>query len=768
MKIKHILTSLVAVCALAIGCTKEQKVTLLDEIQVSQSIVALGDTPTTVEVTAKNNWEIDIKEEDIPSWVKITPLSGQAGTTKLTFEKGEPSDKAYESLSLTLKCGEKSLRLLVQMGDPKPINTEDDPWTPDEAIEYFKANGTGASFFVKGVVKTSKIDTGYGNAEFYLLENDPEYDFEFYRCLDLKEEKFTKADKVKAGDTIIGFGTLTVYKNTVEFAQGCYLTKIIKSEIEFKTPAELNAKKEGDVLQAKLVVTGNDFRFKINADWLSITNIETIPATYDDRGRIVDPQMTLVDIFVDSNIGGSREGKIDFMSGTSMVTATIKQEGSITAVTVAEFLAAEVGAAQYKLSGFITDRTDLAGHKFDLVNYGNFDLTDATGNAYVYGVGANGDIATYGVKEGDIIEIIGTRGDYKGTPQVAGGQYVSHKSVTPATAAQVNALADDDKNDPKNYVRVTGKVTNGTATPGHKFDLETYGNFDLVDESGSLYVYGVSTGWNGETKKFGTLGVKEGDIITLVGYKTSYNGTNELVGMYISHEAGQSEVSLKETSWYYFVPGDSDGGKMAFSFVDDTNCFMVNGDKTGWWWGPDYGNFDGVYTFDPATKSGNINFTELGIVFGLSLNAEGHLIVDATSAEMGTFELEQGEFFTEPESGAVTIDLTAQGYENAQEVAMVESGSVVVTFDKGTGSNTPKYYTSGNAVRVYANGTVTVSNTQAISEISFEFGYGDGTNEITTETGSFDGTTWTGSAASVTFTVNGTSGHRRIAKITVK
>ena len=88
------------------------------------------------------------------------------------------------------------------------------------------------------------------------------------------------------------------------------------------------------------------------------------------------------------------------------------------------------------------------------------------------------------------------------------------------------------------------------------------------------------------------------------------------------------------------------------------------------------------------------------------------------------------------------------------------------TFDKGTNSNGPKYYTSGTAVRVYGSNTITITG-KSIVKIVITFGSSDGTNEITTDVGTFATDTWTGSADSVTFTIGGTKGHRRIAKIEV-
>lgn len=116
----------------------------------------------------------------------------------------------------------------------------------------------------------------------------------------------------------------------------------------------------------------------------------------------------------------------------------------------------------------------------------------------------------------------------------------------------------------------------------------------------------------------------------------------------------------------------------------------------------------------------------------------------------------------------VTVDLTAQGFENAQAVETVTSGDVTLAFDKGTNNNAPKFYTSGNAVRLYGSNSMTVSaNGANITAINLTFGSGDGSNPITATPGSFSTNAWTGEATEVVFTIGGTSGNRRFAKIEV-
>ena len=69
-----------------------------------------------------------------------------------------------------------------------------------------------------------------------------------------------------------------------------------------------------------------------------------------------------------------------------------------------------------------------------------------------------------------------------------------------------------------------------------------YGNFTLVDETGSVKVYGLTAEKvDKNDQSFSTLGLKEGDIVTLCGTRDNYNGEDQVGGpsYYISHEEGE-------------------------------------------------------------------------------------------------------------------------------------------------------------------------------------------------------------------------------------
>ncbi|MDO4736733.1 MAG: hypothetical protein Q4B21_06950, partial [Bacteroidia bacterium] len=137
-----------------------------------------------------------------------------------------------------------------------------------------------------------------------------------------------------------------------------------------------------------------------------------------------------------------------------------------------------------------------------------------------------------GIKVGDILTLVGTRASYSGTAQVGGpAYYVSHKSHTEATVAQFLAASTGDA-----YYKLTGTIQN--------LKSDVYGNFDLVDETGSVYVYGLTKApVEKNDKSFASLGLKEGDKVTIVGTRAEYKGDAQVGGpaYYLYHESGSSE-----------------------------------------------------------------------------------------------------------------------------------------------------------------------------------------------------------------------------------
>lgn len=109
--------------------------------------------------------------------------------------------------------------------------------------------------------------------------------------------------------------------------------------------------------------------------------------------------------------------------------------------------------------------------------------------------------------------------------------------------------------DPGIWYELTGTISNITN--------ETYGNFNLIDETGKVLVYGLTdTKQGSNNKSFSTIGLKEGDILTLKGTRSSYNGTPQVGGpaYYVSHEAG-AVVGPTSATIAEFLAAEEDGTK---------------------------------------------------------------------------------------------------------------------------------------------------------------------------------------------------------------
>ena len=83
------------------------------------------------------------------------------------------------------------------------------------------------------------------------------------------------------------------------------------------------------------------------------------------------------------------------------------------------------------------------------------------------------------------------------------------------------------------YYQLTGTVANISNT--------YFGNFDLIDETGSVYVYGLVSSEGAADGTFESLGLKEGDVVTIAGRRASYKGDPQVGdAYYISHVEGLS------------------------------------------------------------------------------------------------------------------------------------------------------------------------------------------------------------------------------------
>jgi len=493
MKLKRIFPFFIALLALFTSCTDEKIMTLLDEIQVSSSYVSIpvDGGSTSITITAKDSWTV----ENNTDWLTISSTAGSAGESTLTFSAESALDG--RTAEVLIQSGGQTQRINIIQG----LATIS-PATCAEVI----AGPDSKTYQVTGVC-TGISNTLYGN---WYLEDETGSVY-IYGTLDAKGgEKNFLSWGLEVGDEITVQGPKTTYYGTVELVNVTVIN-INKSLIKVDSVANAELPLEGGEFTAYLTCKGEGVSVEIPEDaksWLSISSIQSAGIN------------TVVKFNAAANTGGDRETTLTFHTtdGTKDYSAqtTLSQLGAILEVSIADFLAAPVDNTSYRLQGVVASISDATS--------GKINLSDYSGEVYVYKIV---DFDTYDVKVGDIITIVGKRGEYNGSPQVTGAVMEEVIPVTPITIAEVLTKPDDANT----YFMVTGTITSITS--------DTYGNLYLNDGD-EIYSYGCYPGWGatGDDRKYlvTDLGLKVGDQLTVIAPKGSYNGSPQLVNsIYFSH-----------------------------------------------------------------------------------------------------------------------------------------------------------------------------------------------------------------------------------------
>ena len=351
---------------------------------------------------------------------------------------------------------------------PTGEGTADNPFNVAAALEYVnnlaadeKSEG---NIYIKG--KVSSINTNYdesgtfGNAVFYISDDGTgKNTFYVYRALYLGNKKYSSGETLNEGDEVIICGKVVNYKGTTP--------ETVQSEAFLYSLNGKTAGGGGDTPVGKEVTC---------AEAVELTNALDDNATSSDVysitgyitevvGSVSKNQQTFW--MADTKDGGRvfeaywanlPEGVSEFKKGSKVkitgnlmkyvkdgkVTPEIKNAdvvileegggedpqpgGDVKVVTIADFnAAAESTDVWYQLTGTVKNLKN--GDQ-----YGNFDLEDATGSVYVYGLLSEkgGEkkkfqdlVAAKGIQEGSTITIIGNRGSYNGKIEVMNAYFVS-------------------------------------------------------------------------------------------------------------------------------------------------------------------------------------------------------------------------------------------------------------------------------------------------------------------------------------------------------
>ena len=490
MKLKYFVPMFIMALAMLTSCSDDDVVTYPDGLRVSSSYMALpvdGGT-ATITVNCNQKWSVDT----VGAFSKKTPWFDY----KIIEEK-DSLPKIQLSADATLDGRSTSFKIVAENGTTQIVNVMQGLSTVSTATcAEVIAGPDSKTYQVKGTC-TAIANTTYGN--WYL--NDGTGEIYIYGTLDKdgKEKNFLSLG-LEVGDEVVVQGPKTTYGTTVELVN-VTVVAINKSLIKVDSTyvgevASNELPLEGGELTAYVTCKGNGVTVDIPEDakdWLSIAAIKNggsevvfkaAPNTGGDRNTTV--------------IFKTTDGKKDYTS-----QMTISQKGSIIPATCAEFNAAPVGDAQYRIYGIVT--------KVANTKYGNIYVQDYSGEVYVYGTTNYSD---FPVKEGDVINIVGPRAEHKGNPQMTNATIDELcASAEPISLAEFNAA--EDSND-KFYV-LTGKISS--------IENDKYGNVYIEDETGEkVYLYGVYGDWTGANKQYFLKdnAIAVGDTITVVTIKTSH------------------------------------------------------------------------------------------------------------------------------------------------------------------------------------------------------------------------------------------------------
>ena len=361
---------------------------------------------------------------------------------------------------------------------------------------------TGTKHYVKGWVK--KLANGhadgiskFNNALFYMVDEkgNTDEDFYAYQVYGLNGEKITNPDGVAVDDYVVIYGELTNYNGTYETV-GKGAAHIWKST----NPA----------------LSGGD-------------NPGNNPTEVVGDGSMENPY-TANDVLLLNN---SNAGKY-------WVKAYIVGQINGKSISGAEFNAPFSGSSNDDGSVNNYNTNILIANNADEANSGNCVPVQLPNGALRTGLNLvqNPDM------DGQEVLIYGSLEAYFGAAGVKAPEYakvgdkefgvnpnVEQKEPT-AKVVTIKEFIDAPES-PEVYYELTG-VISGLSAGGNAV---VYGNFDLADETGSVYVYGltkefIAVGTTSNDKSFASLGLKDGDKITLRGFRGSYNGKIEVMGAY--------------------------------------------------------------------------------------------------------------------------------------------------------------------------------------------------------------------------------------------
>lgn len=281
MKSLNIFTTLLAVCALAIGCNKVEEPMALNNLQLSQTYVAIPAAGGSVKVTftATEDWTLEIPTEvngdkylddslgvvtpkksisalelSENSWVEISPKSGSAGTTTVTFSAVQATES--HSSSLQIKVGDNIQNIIVAQVAGKVD-------VPIISVKDAEA-AVGSTVRVKGAC-TAISSTVYGN---WYLKDDAGNTIYIYGTVDDSGSYNWPSFNIAVGDVVTVQGPVTLYNGTYELVDASVIE--VKKALILADSPKKTIGKEAEEFALELTNKGENITYESASDWLTV------------------------------------------------------------------------------------------------------------------------------------------------------------------------------------------------------------------------------------------------------------------------------------------------------------------------------------------------------------------------------------------------------------------------------------------------------------------------------------------------------------------
>ena len=464
-----------------------------------------------------------------------------------------------------------------------------------EICEGLADNGTtGTKHYVKGWVKklANKHAEGisqHGNALFYMVDTkDAEDDFYAYQVYGIDGQKINNPDAVAVGDYVVIYGELTKYVS------------------EYGTTLETVGNGAAHIWKStNPALSGGD-------------NPGNNPTEVVGDGSMENPY-TANDVLLLNNSN----------AGDYWVKAYIVGQINGKSISGAEFDAPFSGSSNDDGSVNNYNTNILIANSADEANSGNcvpvqlpsgalrtnlnlVQNPDLDGVEVLIYVSLEAYFGAAGIKNPSYAKV--------GDKEFGVNPNVEQKEPTAKVVTIKEFIDAPEYTESLVYYELTG-VISGLSAGGNAV---IYGNFDLTDETGTVYVYGLDKAFTavGNTKankSFGELGLKDGDKITLRGLRGSYNGKIEVMGA-------------------YFVKLISSGNENPNPGGNGDNNGDNNGDDNG----NDNGNTgttpEGAIVFDADVDKGNAG-TDSNNATAYTITKDG-VTITVSSGILGTYNNE--------------------------------------------------------------------------------------------------------------------------------